>query len=341
MNRNHKLYVHINKSNGKKYFGITKRKVEYRWNSGYGYKNNEYFYRAIEKYGWNEGFEHIVLFDNLTKEEAELLEQMYICLYDTTDRSKGYNITKGGESFNGYKMTEEHRKKIGEANKGKKRSEKSRKKQSERMSGENHPNYGKTFSKETRKKMSESQKGKTRSEESKKKQSEANKGKSPWNKGKTGIYNEETRRKMSEAKKGKYIGKNNPNGKQIYCIELDQYFDSITEASGIIGCSYSGISKVLCGEQKTTYGYHFIYANEVNEENINKVMSEEYNTHGNGKQIYCVELDRYFNSITEASKILECSMQNISAVLNGKSKTAYGYHFVFAKDMEQNNNIAI
>ena len=113
--RDYKLYVHISPSD-KRYYGITKMEVKNRWHKGSGYKGNQYFYRAIEKYGWN-NFIHEVLFDNLTKEEACLLEQMYIALYDTSNPRKGYNLTLGGEGTVGrtFKMSEETKRKISEA----------------------------------------------------------------------------------------------------------------------------------------------------------------------------------------------------------------------------------
>lgn len=92
----YKVYVHINKINGKRYYGITCQNINERWRNGKGYKNHKnskkdtYFYNAINKYGWD-NFTHEVLFDNLSKEEACLLEQCYISLYDTTNRNKGYN----------------------------------------------------------------------------------------------------------------------------------------------------------------------------------------------------------------------------------------------------------
>lgn len=55
------VYIHINKSNQKKYVGITSRKPTVRWKrNGEGYKSSPYFYNAIKKHGWD-NFEHNIL----------------------------------------------------------------------------------------------------------------------------------------------------------------------------------------------------------------------------------------------------------------------------------------
>lgn len=94
--RNYCLYCHINRYNGKKYYGITSRKPSYRWNHGNGYSNNEYFTRAIQRYGWIKGFEHVIILDNLTQKEASELEKEYIHKYKTNLREYGYNLASGG-----------------------------------------------------------------------------------------------------------------------------------------------------------------------------------------------------------------------------------------------------
>ena len=79
--------MHISPSN-KKYIGITKQKVNKRWKNGNGYKTQQYFYRAIEKYGWD-NFQHIIIAKGLTKDIFEnlwnfvLAKWVYIAYYNT------------------------------------------------------------------------------------------------------------------------------------------------------------------------------------------------------------------------------------------------------------------
>ena len=95
----YKIYVHINKTNGKIYIGQTKfDNLNRRWNTdGSGYKTNKHFWNSIQKYGWD-NFEHIVLFENLSLEEANLIEEELIKKYDSTNPNKGYNLRFGGRN---------------------------------------------------------------------------------------------------------------------------------------------------------------------------------------------------------------------------------------------------
>lgn len=91
------LYMHINKINGKKYVGITSQKPKYRWKKGgKGYVGNEHFWRAINLYGWDGGFDHIILENNLDVIEASHIEQILISAWNLLDEKYGYNINIGG-----------------------------------------------------------------------------------------------------------------------------------------------------------------------------------------------------------------------------------------------------
>ena len=158
------VYVHV-APNDKHYVRQTGVKFWKRWGpNGNGYKNGNqrYFERAINKYGWD-NFEHVILKENLTKEEADYWEKYYINLWDTTNPDKGYNITPRGNG-EGKKLSEETRKKIGDAHRGRKLSEEHKKHLSESQKGiKRGPNkklLGHSVSEETRKKISEKTKGK-------------------------------------------------------------------------------------------------------------------------------------------------------------------------------------
>ena len=188
MENNYTVYTHISPSN-KRYVGITKVKVEERWRkNGEGYKT-QIFYRAIEKYGWD-NFQHIIIAKGLTKEEAEWLEIELIKVWDTTNRDKGYNIVEGGNAFDG-------------------------------LQGELNPNYGKTHSEETRRKISEKAMGRT----------------SPM-KGKTGELASCYGREHSDEEKEKIL-LSQPTRQEVYCIELNMVFPSLSQAERYIKSTFN------------------------------------------------------------------------------------------------------
>lgn len=88
------VYMHVCPNN-KKYIGITKLKPNDRWVNGKGYKTCVLFNNAIKKFGWD-NIQHIILFKNLTKEEAEEKEIKLIKKYESNNRKYGYNIENGG-----------------------------------------------------------------------------------------------------------------------------------------------------------------------------------------------------------------------------------------------------
>lgn len=94
---NYSVYIHTSPSD-KKYVGVTSKLPELRWNYGYGYCRNVYFWRAIKKYGWD-NFIHEVVASNLTQYEALYMEIDLIKKYDSFHN--GYNLSEGGEGLPG------------------------------------------------------------------------------------------------------------------------------------------------------------------------------------------------------------------------------------------------
>lgn len=106
--------------NGKCYIGMTRQNPpKKRWKNGTTYKSNKHFTNAIKKYGW-ENFQHEILFENLTQQEAEQKEIELIAFYKSNKNEFGYNIANGGNCIG--TVSEETKKKLSIAHMGKKLS---------------------------------------------------------------------------------------------------------------------------------------------------------------------------------------------------------------------------
>ena len=217
------VYKHINKINGKVYIGQTALNVERRWRNGKGYKTGV-FKKAIEKYGWD-NFEHIIVRDKLSKEEANLLEVSLIRKYK--ELGICYNITDGGEGACGYKHTEESKKKISNRSKGKKIPEYIRILVSKRFKGV-------ALTEEHKLKISIALRGKSKSEEAKLK-----------------MKLNHSYHDLVE------VIKCDKNG-NIICT-----YPSIAEASRDTGILQTHISRCARGKRPSAGGYKWKYKNEV------------------------------------------------------------------------------
>lgn len=175
----HYVYIHTNKTDGKRYVGITSReRPEIRWNKGKSYKANTHFWSAIQKYGW----------DNFTHDCWELgsradivyAEKYLIAFYDTMNQDKGYNMTKGGDGTLGHHHSQATRTKMSKSHTGVPCSPMSEE-QKELL---RQINTGKRYSAETNAKKGAWAKGKKQSPEHIRKRSDSLKGRTSPAKGK-------------------------------------------------------------------------------------------------------------------------------------------------------------
>lgn len=229
------VYCHTTPS-GRKYVGISCEPKK-RWNDGKGYSKNYIFYRAIEKYGW-ENIKHEILYDGLDVETAKDIEAKLISDWQLTDKKYGYNLVdqRGG-------ISKETHLRMSKAQMG------------------NKNGIGRKLSPETRQKISKSLKSyfsdpehrerlyKPHSEETKEKL--RNRKTSP-----------ETRAKISN---NHYdcSGTNNPSAKRIVQLSLSgeiiKEFPYATLAAKEYGLDLSSIIKCCRGKTATCGGYRWAY----------------------------------------------------------------------------------
>ena len=244
MNNDYKVYMH-RFPNGKVYIGITCQKPEYRWNKGKHYRKQPLIFNAIMKYGWD-NIEHIILFDGLSKEDAETKEVELISLYDSTNREKGYNIENGGNSTG--KHSEETKKKMSAGIKNAyKNTEYKEKKIAEAKKSYAKPEYKKQLSERTKRLW--------QSKEYRTKMISVHRGKT---------VSAEARKKVSDARKGRFMGGDNVNARAVEQYTKDGVFvacwDSAMSASRATGANNAKICECCKGKRHSAGGYRWKYA---------------------------------------------------------------------------------
>lgn len=221
------VYKHTSPSN-KVYIGITKQyPPSKRWLGGKGYRTQEKFYRAIQKYGWK-NFTHEILFECENCEEAEQKEKEYIAKFMSTDNRFGYNVEKGGRykdevseetirKSKASRSTPEYRAKIIEINKRRWADPEAHRKMSERFSGKNNPQYGK--------------------------------------------HQSEERKKLAKETLAPYV---NSIKRKVICVETGELYESMAEAASKTGVNQRSVSQScrLAGEREFIKKscLHFEYA---------------------------------------------------------------------------------
>lgn len=231
------VYKHTNLINGKVYIGITRRaKPEDRWGKdGYRYAYNEHFYRAIQKYGWDNGFSHEILYCGLSAEEANAKEVELITQYQSYLPEFGYNCDLGGNGKD--RMLPETIEKLRQIHTGAKRSAETRRRISEAL-------IGHEVSDETRQKISANSKLTSEKRSAYMRQLWA-----------TGVLNSgKMRRTYTQEQKDRIYAN---RYRAIRCIETGKVYKSVLDAANDLCIHESSIRQVCNGQRKSAGGYHF------------------------------------------------------------------------------------
>ena len=319
MKNNYTVYMHISPNN-KRYIGITSQEPNNRWHNGNGYKGNQYFYRAIEKYGWD-NFQHIIIAKQITEEEAKWIEIELIREFDATNKDKGYNISIGGGIP---VITEETKQRMSENHAD--------------FSGENHPRATKVICLNTLEVFDYIKEGAKK-----------------YNIGDTNIitccnggikysgkldgtplvwrYLKDFL-KMTEEEISLAIKEADEFDFRVVCLNTKKIFESATKGAIEYNCDNASVSK-CCKKQMKSAGkdkngnkliwrYYKDYIN-MTEEEIKEVIKEaEGNEHTIKEMVICVTTNKIFDTALDGAKFYNMrSSGGITYCCKGKRKS-YG-----------------
>lgn len=352
------IYKHTNLINGKCYIGQTMQHPADRWNDGKNYNRAFKFGRALDKYGW-EGFSHEILESNiLSQEDANKLEEYYIAFYDSYVR--GYNSTKGGDNcdhlgksivqistdikiIKEFQSCAEAERDTGilaqnisscilgrqltaggfywaladiDISAWKPPTSRKNKPVICVETNEIYENIS-TASKETGVSIAGISKCALREA--------ITAGGLHW------CYFEEYDEDWVPVLAKKVGGPTRP----IICVETGELFESITECSLLTGISSQNLSQNCCMAHRVGKGKHYAYLDEYDDNwepatRYDSKRREQASTRK--KQVYCLETDMFYDSCTQAGKILNIDNRLIGRCCTGELVQTNGYHFCFAQD---------
>lgn len=298
--RNYKVYVHENKTNHKKYIGITRRPLKWRWGKeGRNYGKTSYIRRAFDKYGWD-NFEHKLLLCNLTMEEAEMFEKELIKYYKTTQIEFGYNIALGGMVKK--ETSVELRKRIskGKCNSGI---------ESEKIIClDNKIVYNSPIEAALELGL------------------------------KCSFITEQLKKDKIKSVKGYHfilLKDYNPNkiydlstgvGRSIVCTDTGEVFSSAKECAKKMKFKTNSVILEVCkGRVKHAYGYHFKFL-----EDYNPLTDKTERTFvGRNKRVICTDTGVIYKNATECGKALGIEFGAVARVCKGTTGHVNGYHFKY------------
>lgn len=129
-------------------------------------------------------------------------------------------------------------------------------------------------------------------------------------------YSQESKDKMSKSCATK---------QPIICIETGKIYESAKAAAKDVNGFDTNIISCCRGKVSSAYKFHWKYVNE----NKNKNFPTKENK--SKKKVKCKELNRIFNSMSEASKETGVARPNISHCCAGRLLSAGGYTWEYVK----------
>ena len=334
------IYMYIF-PNGKKYIGKTSQSLKDRQEgpSWTGYSHSTILMKAAKKYGIENIRQKILFENNMTDEYASRLEQICILLFKAnclkfTHPAYGYNMTDGGEGTIGYHHSDDSKNKMSNA----------KKQCSGDTANSSKPLYcielNMTFPNGV---YAEKETGVSRKQISQALHS-TNKRTRGGNTGFKYLHWDliDKKPRPNKEKQLKTPVKRVYTYKRVYCYEHNRYLDSVYDAEekgygayGLIRkCCNGYISSVTA---KDGNSYHFLYEDDVNEENINKIVSLIEDD-----MVYCIELNMYFTNTAEAENLGYGSKRQIKDNCSGRLKLTHLpngeiVHWLFKKDVNEDN----
>lgn len=125
-------------------------------------------------------------------------------------------------------------------------------------------------------------------------------------------------------------------GKPCVCLETGKVYISLAEAAKQIKCGIASICLVCNHKLKSIKGLRFVYKDEfdkMSKAQINRILQTKIKKLK--QPCICLETQKIYNSITDASKCTNIQRSVIQSCCSHKIKMAGGFHWLYQCEYEQ------
>ena len=125
------------------------------------------------------------------------------------------------------------------------------------------------------------------------------------------------------------------NAKKVICVETNEIFNSINEASIKYNTSSSNIGDCCNGNQKTTCGLHWMFIEDYNKLSQSEIKQLKLKYENEKpKKIICVETQEKFNCATDIYKKYGYMSYNIIKCCDKERIKCNGYHWLYLDEYQ-------
>lgn len=117
--------------------------------------------------------------------------------------------------------------------------------------------------------------------------------------------------------------------KKVICIETGKVFNSIKDAEQYYNIDHH-ISLCCKNKNRTCGGYHWAYLADITKQNELAIFKDKAKKESSTKKVYCVELNKIFESAAEAAKVTGCNSTHIRECCRGILKSTGKLHWRYS-----------
>lgn len=136
---------------------------------------------------------------------------------------------------------------------------------------------------------------------------------------------------LSQSRKGKNMGGKHFHARPVICLETKQVFDCIMDVERTLNIHHTCISDVCNRKRGCAGNYHWLYLQDYEQMCPSEVYISK-NSCKNNKVVVCLETQKIYTKLIDASKDTNCDRTAIRKCCENKQTQVKGLHWIYYEE---------